>query len=345
MVKYEEWYDEKGLLRDFYKVLQVSCNASEEVVNAAYKALMTHNHPDKGGSHRRATLINIARDALINHREEYDKKRFNHDGKIIGNYQLLEKIGEGGFGSTYKGKHTLLEELVCIKHSHRISAEDEEILLNEAKAIWDIRHYGLPAMRDILRLDDDSIALVMSYIPHPTLEKVIKKVGKLEPEHVAWITERSLTVLGYLHYRGVVHGDIKPGNIMINPKEHSVVLIDFGLSTIRPKKSSTSLGFTPYFAAPEQINDLSPPLPQTDFYSLGMTMIYALNGDDESALERKKISSDVPKQFRAFIERLIRYDIKSRPSWQEENLVETLGKIRIDAFGRRRSNVLQINGL
>lgn len=345
MTKNKEWYNEKGLLIDFYKVLQVSCDASEEVINSAYKTMIGINHPDKGGNDRKAALINMARDALIDHREDYDKVRFNSEGKIIGNYKILEKIGEGGFGTTYKGKHLILEELVCIKHGHKISAEDEEVLLNEAKSIWDIRHHGLPAMRDILKLEDGSIALVMSYIPHPTLEHVIKKVGKLEPEHVAWITERSLTVLGYLHYNGVVHGDIKPGNIMINPKSHNIVLIDFGLSTIRPKKGSYSLGFTPYFAAPEQLDNLAPPLPQTDFYSLGMTMIYALSGDDDVALERKKIPSNIPKLLGTFIERLIRYDLKSRPSWEKENLVETLGKIREESFGRRRTDGMPIKGL
>jgi len=345
MVKHEDWYDDKGRLRNFYRVLQISPDAHEDVINASYKVLIRINHPDRGGSHRKATLINTARDVLVNEKEEYNRLLFNRDGKLIGNYQILEKIGEGGFGATYKGKHLLLEELVCIKHGHQVSAEDEEILLNEAKAIWDIRHHGLPAMRDIMKLEDDSLALVMSYIPHPTLSQVVKKVEKLEPEHVAWITERCLNVLGYLHYHGVVHGDIKPGNIMVNPKNHSVVLIDFGLSTIRPKKTSNSLGFTPYFAAPEQIDNLSPPLYQSDFYSLGMTMIYALNGDDESALQRKTIPANTPKPFKLFIERLIKYDLKNRPEWEKENLVETIGKIRTDAFGRRRSNVMQINGL
>ena len=54
---------------------------------------------------------------------------------------------------------------VCIKHAHYISPEDEKILMEEARAIWDLRHYGIPVMRDILKLEDKSLALVMSYIP------------------------------------------------------------------------------------------------------------------------------------------------------------------------------------
>ena len=73
-----------------------------------------------------------------------------------------------------------------------------------------MRHFSIPTIRDIVRLDDGSPMLVMSYIPGLTLEKVIKKVGKLDAEHVAWIAERCLNVLMYLHYNGVVHGDVKP---------------------------------------------------------------------------------------------------------------------------------------
>ena len=271
--------------------------------------------------------------------------RSEENPDLLGNYQILEEIAEGGFGKTYKAEHAILGELACIKHGHEISREDQEILLNETRSIWDLRHTGLPAIRDVIEVEEGGLAIVMSYIPDPTLEQIIRKVGKLDPEHVAWITERSLNVLGYLHYNGVVHGDIKPSNLMVNPENHTVTLIDFGLSTIRPRYTSTSLGYTPHFAAPEQVEHKSPPLPQSDFYSLGMTMIYALNGDDDLALINKDIPRNVPKPLRKFIERNLVYDIRRRPDWKKENLVKTLGDVRVESFGRRRSGVLQIKEL
>ena len=347
--EHREWYSDKGVLIDFYKALEVSCNARIEVVDSAYKALIKLVHEDKGMSHKTNTILNLARDALTENREEYDKRYFGRNDRVVGSYEILEKIGEGGFGFTYKAKHRILEELVCIKQSREVSEKDEEILLNESKVIWDLRHVGLPSMRDILRLDDGSLALVMSYISDPSFDKILKKVDKLSAEHVSWIAERTLNVLGYMHYNGVVHGDIKPGNMMVNVKDHKITLVDFGLSTIRPKSGSSNNGHTPLFAPPEQISDSSPPTPQTDLYSLGMTMIYSLNGadneDDVKASVRKSIPKDVPKPIKDFIERLIIYNPKERPRWEEENLTETLGKARLEAFGRRRSGVLQIKGL
>jgi serine/threonine protein kinase len=136
--------------------------------------------------------LNEAKEILLDDkkRKDYDDKKFNLEGKIVGNYRILDKIAEGGFGCTYRGEQIHLRAPVCIKHGHYISPQDEELLLKEAASIWDLRHFGLPAMRDILKLEDGSPALVMSYIPGPTISHIIKKVEGLDPEHVAWITER-----------------------------------------------------------------------------------------------------------------------------------------------------------
>ncbi|MFH1174259.1 MAG: protein kinase [archaeon] len=330
--------------KNLYDLLEVSPRARPEVITAAYKSLMNIYHPDKPtGDARVAKSLNQAKDILLNKdkRQEYDVQRENLVGTTLGEYTLLGLIAEGGFGKTYKAKHTLLNELVCIKHAHYVSPQDEEILLNEAKAIWDLRHFSIPAVRNILKMDDGSLALVMSYVPGPTLEQIIKKVDRLEPEHVAWITERSLNALKYLHYNGVVHGDVKPQNIIIQPENHTIVLVDYGLSVIRPSPTkSTSPGFTPYFAAPEQIHGKTL-LPETDFYGLGMTMIYALGGD----IEKKLVPKNVPDSLCSFIKSLIVYDVLKRPNWEKEDLADTLKDIRMKEFGRLRSGMKPIPGL
>jgi serine/threonine protein kinase len=83
--------------------------------------------------------------------------------------------------------------------------------------MWDLRHYSIPAARDLIQLDDSTMALVMSYIPGPTLAQVIEKSGRMDAEHVAWISQRILNALMYMHERGIVHGDLKPQNIIIEP--------------------------------------------------------------------------------------------------------------------------------
>ena len=121
-----------------YEILEVSPRASPEVIQAAYKALQKQHAP---GSDVRKSIDDAAKHLLdANKRGEYDDAINNHKGKVIGQYRVLELIAQGGHASTYKGEHIVIGEPVCIKHPHHYSPQDEEILMQEAKAIWDLRH-------------------------------------------------------------------------------------------------------------------------------------------------------------------------------------------------------------
>jgi len=340
---------------NLYELLEISPRARSEVIEAAYRSLIKQYHPDKiGGDERRAKALNAAKGILLDEdkRAEYDvtlrsknssvrdNDYSNLVGKMVGNYQVLELIAEGGFGKTYKAEHLESKLPVCIKRGDDVSPLDEEILLQEATSIWDLRHYGIPAVRDVVRLPDTSLALVMSYIPGPTLEKIVEKHGGLDAEHVAWIAERTLNVLMFLHLQGVVHGDVKPQNIIVQPAEHQIVLVDYGLSLIRPTKDTSNKGYTPIFAPPEQEKGTGTLIPESDLFSLGMVMIYALGGD----VGRKKVPTAVPDKLCDFIKRLIVYDVLSRPNWEKEDLNETIRALRMDVFGRRHSNMKPLPG-
>jgi serine/threonine protein kinase len=326
---------------NYYELLEVSPRARPEVIGAAYKALMKVYHPDRTKDDRVAKSLNEAHKILSNKksRKKYDQDSITNGTVIGGEYRVTEMIAEGGFGTTYKGEHVMLGTPVCIKHALNISPQDEEILKEEAIAVWDLRHFAIPAMRNIIQLDDGSLALVMSYVPGPTLEQIIEKNKRLDPEHVCWITERILNALKYLHYNGVIHGDVKPQNIIVQPQSHTVVLVDYGLSLIRPAKDSSSKGYTPFFAPPEQIKGITL-LPESDFYALGMTMIYALGGD----IEKKLVPDHVPDEVCAFLKRMIVRDVLSRPRWDGEDLIETLQEIREGCFGRAHSFKRKIPG-
>jgi serine/threonine protein kinase len=320
---------------DPYKTLEVSPNASHEVVAAAYRALAKLHSADEV----RMRKLNAAKDILYDDdkRKDYDKKTDVKKGKVVGSYRIWEEIAEGGFGKTYKAEHIESGCLVCIKHASEVSASDAEMLKDEARAVWDLRHWGIPAMRDIMKMPDDSLALVMSYVPGPTLAQVLEmddyKDG-LDPEHVAWITERVLNILKYLHLNSVVHGDVKPQNIIIQPKHHTVVLVDYGLSCVKPTSKDGAKGYTPFFAAPEQIEG-KVPLPETDFYGLGMSMIFALGGD----VEYIKVPGSTPDAMCALIKRLLKREPLARPNWEKEDLCETIQHVRKEDFGRKVSGM------
>lgn len=333
-------------LKEFYDRLEVSPRARPEVVRAAFKALMKKYHPDNpDGDEKISKGLIEARDILLDPKEraKYGDNQNNLKGALIDRYRILEKIAEGGFGTTYKGEHILTGQPVCIKHGSDVAPQFNDILLEETRAIWDLRHYSLPVMRDMIRMEDGSLALIMSYIPGKTLEQIVEKTGRLDPEHVAWITERLLNALKYLHYNSVVHGDVKPQNIIIQPESHMVVLVDFGLSVIRPTKDTCAKGYTEFFAPPEQI-DGKVILPESDFYSLGMTMLFALGGSMES-VERKIVPESTPDPICEFIMRLIVRGVLERPNWNKVDLCDIFEKVRIESFGRRRSNMKPISGL
>ncbi len=253
--------------------------------------------------------------------------------KIIGSYELIKQIGEGGFGRTYEGRHVLLPDVkACLKQNININAEDTAILQNEAGLLAKIHHHSLPTFRDLVRNDDGSYVLIMSYIEGKNLHDSIKKHKAIHPEDVAWITQRLLNALHYLHHMGMIHGDVKPPNIIVQPENHNAYLVDYGLATFRPKASSKAEGYTPIFVPPE-IKAGKPPLPVSDLYSLGLSMIYALGGDPLT----KEMPNYTPNKLQHFYRNLTEFDPLKRSSWDQEDLVKKLSNIREEIFGRTTS--------
>ena len=251
----------------------------------------------------------------------------------IGNYKIIRQIGEGGFGRTYEAEHILAPKIkACLKQSINITSEHAKILEREAELMAKIHHYSLPAFRDLIKDSDGSYILVMSFEEGRTLDKVIEKHKALHPEEVAWITHRLLGATYYLHSHGVIHGDIKPTNIIVQPKEHNAILIDYGLSSISPDRNTKSIGYTPVFAEPEIISG-KPPLPESDLYSLGLTMLYALGGDPLT----RSFPDHVPNKLQDFYNSFIRNNPLERTSWDKEDLVRKLSEVRREVFGREHT--------
>jgi serine/threonine protein kinase len=250
----------------------------------------------------------------------------------IGNYEIIKSIGEGGFARTYLGEHKILGEKACLKQNLNITNEDTELFMREAKLMWDIHHYSLPSVRDFFPAGDGSYVLAMSYVPGNDLEKIVTEKGPIHPEDVCWISQRMLGGLQYLHYNGIVHCDVKPQNVIIQPREHNAVLVDYGLSAFRPKGDTKPVGYTPAYVAPELANG-NPPTPASDYYGVGLTMIFAFGGN----IIDKSCPSGVPDALKDFVDELIRYDPKERPDWEKTDLIERLSDIRLKVFKRKHT--------
>lgn len=250
----------------------------------------------------------------------------------LGNYRVIAMIGEGGFGRTYSAEHVILKEKACLKQNLSLTDADAAFLIQEARTMWNIHHHSLPVMRDFFRDTDNNCVLVMQFIDGKELQKTMTAHGALNPETVCWIAQRLLNALHYLHYKGVIHGDVKPANIIVQPDEHNAVLVDYGLAVVKPKSSTKAAGFTPVFAAPEVVNGM-PPLPESDLFSLGLTLLYALGGDPRT----KSIPDTVPPEITDYINKLMRHNPLDRPTWGNTDLIKTLSDIRQNIFGRRNT--------
>jgi len=252
----------------------------------------------------------------------------------VGNYRVLSEIGKGGFAQVYQAEHKLLGETACLKKNIMATEENADLLMYEAKLLWKLNeHHSIPSVKDYFRLDRETGIIVISYIDGHTLEDIVTNKGPLHPEEACWITERLLGALLYSHYNGVIHSDVKPQNVFIEPHKHDIKLIDFGLASYKPKSTTKPLGYTPKYAAPELMLG-NPPIPESDLYGAGIVMLRALGGNMKSKIFR----ADTPKEIVEFCNALLRYDPKERPNWEKDNPLEEIARIREKVFGRRHSS-------
>jgi eukaryotic-like serine/threonine-protein kinase len=250
----------------------------------------------------------------------------------IGNYRIERQIGEGGFAKTYLGKHVLVGEYSCLKQNLNISKDDTDILRREAAIMWNLHHYSLPAVRDFFEAGDGSHVIAMSYAEGPNIEQLVETKGPIHPEDVSWISQRSFSALHYLHFNGIVHCDMKPPNIILRKKEHNIVLLDYGMSAFRPTGDTKALGYTPAFVAPELAAG-NPPIPQSDYYGMGLSMIYMLGGN----IVNRTCPASTPDRLAEFIDELVQPDPARRPDPKRIDLVDRLSEIRQEVFGRRHT--------
>jgi serine/threonine protein kinase len=151
----------------------------------------------------------------------------------------------------------------------------------------------------------------------------------LPQEHAVWILDRLLSVLGFMHINGVLHGSIEPSNIMIVPSNHNGLLLDMLLSVSRANEAGATYRGINQYTAPEIISKtLLTPHPSSDMYSLGKTMLYLLGGD----LNTKALPVGIDPRIKSFLDKFLDPDPYRRASdaWQSWH---QLHHLREQVFG------------
>lgn len=206
---------------------------------------------------------------------------------IADRYQLIGLIAEGGMGAVYKARHILLDKIVAVKvlKVGDVDSTVHQRFTIEAKAAATLSHPNLMAVHDYGLLEDGSPFLVMEFIEGRSLSQVIKQTGCLEPSRALSIFLQICDGLSHAHSHGLIHRDLKPGNIILvrraGSDEESAQIIDFGLAKrlFEPQAMTQSgqVFGTPLYMSPEQCGGKT--LDQrADIYSLGCVMYESLTG-------------------------------------------------------------------
>jgi eukaryotic-like serine/threonine-protein kinase len=204
---------------------------------------------------------------------------------VAGRYELLDPVGHGAMGTVWRARDLRLDREVAVKEvclPGPMTSQDRSVLrersLREARVAARLAHPGVVTVHDVAEAEG-SPWIIMELVPSRSLAQVLAEDGPLSPTRAAAMGMTLLEALGSAHAAGVVHRDVKPGNILVT-SEGRAVLTDFGIATLHGDPRLTQAGMvmgTPGFCAPERIRG-EPASPASDLWSLGATLYAAVEG-------------------------------------------------------------------
>ncbi|MBQ1014141.1 serine/threonine protein kinase, partial [Micromonospora sp. M51] len=208
-------------------------------------------------------------------------------GVLLGDrYRLGERVATGGMGAVWRGTDVLLEREVAVKVLLPSLVADPEFTTRfraEARMLAALRHPGVVPVHDVGQavLDDGSQVdyLVMEYVEGEPLSARVRAVGRLDPATTMSVLAQAADALHTAHLAGIVHRDVKPGNLLVKA-DGTVVLVDFGIARSRHMAGLTAANMvlgTASYMSPEQATG-QPVSAATDVYALGAVAYFCLAG-------------------------------------------------------------------
>jgi hypothetical protein len=256
-------------------------------------------------------------------------------GLVLGNYVILDKLGAGGMGMVFKARHCRMDRVVALKVLPPAVSQSEYALRRfrrEAEAAAKLHHPNIVAAHDADQAGGVHF-LVMEYVEGTDLSRLVKSRGPLPVGQAISCVLQAARGLAHAHAAGIVHRDIKPGNLLLDTKGN-VKVLDMGLARIDSAdnspggdsatdeltKSGSILGTTDYMS-PEQALNTKRADQRADIYSLGATLYYLLAGRPmyrgETAMEKllahreqeipwlRSVRGDVPAGLDAVYRRMV----------------------------------------
>lgn len=255
---------------------------------------------------------------------------------VLGPYRLLERIGEGAMGQVFKAWNPKLERLIAIKMIHKehlASKKAMDRFRREMETASHLDHPNIVLVRDADEVDSRPY-LVMDYVDGTDLSHLVKQGGPLQVWEGAEYVRQAALGLQHAYERGVIHRDIKPGNLLLT-NDGVVKILDFGLARFenitgqdnRLTQFGSVLGTVDYIA-PEQAENAQAADIRADIYSLGCSLFFILAGKapfpGSTIVERvsarmvggppsiRAIRPDVPPAFEAVLQKMMARNIADR---------------------------------
>lgn len=262
------------------------------------------------------------------------------DFSKLGQYKLLEKLGEGGFGEVYKAEHTFLKTPVAIKLLKKefIGTDMLDRFEREVKVTSSLAHPNTVRVFDYGTSSSGQFYYVMEYLNGVSLDKVVRQSKNFPVNRAVHVLLHCSYSLLEAHNKGLVHRDIKPMNIMLcnqGGAYDEVKILDFGLvKNIDTTKSQQTqinrIGGTPMFMAPERLRDPYHTDHRVDIYALGAVGIYMFSGQFLLEIISQKMLSgqetlqgnfknnlierdDVPMKLKSLLESCVSFEPSKRP--------------------------------
>jgi serine/threonine protein kinase len=283
-------------------------------------------------------------------------------GSRLGNYQIMATLGEGGMGVVLKAQHVRMERIVALKVLRSQAVQSPVVVSRfqkEVRAAAKLVHSNIVTAYDADEVDGVHF-LVMEYVNGFSLAEVLAKSRKLEIDDVLNYVIQTARGLEYAHSEGVVHRDIKPGNLLLD-KRGTVKILDMGLASIKETQEEAPqerggefvtqenqlLGTFDYMP-PEQAEDAHSVDHRADIYSLGCTLYRLLTGrlpySGETAIKKilahrdnpipsiRTLRSDVP----AAVDQVFGRMLAKKPAARYQSMTEVIDDLEACRAGKSR---------
>lgn len=240
------------------------------------------------------------------------------DGALAaGRYRLTERIGAGGMAIVWRARDARLDRDVAVKMlADNLCADPgaRERFEREARAVARLSSPDVVPVFDVGE-EDGRPFLVMEHVAGPSLARLLDDEGPLRPEHLQEIARAALRALEHAHAAGVLHRDLKPGNLLVDT-DGRIRITDFGVAQTLDAPGLTATGHvvgTRGYLAPEQRHG-TPASERSDLYALGVTLAQLATGEAPTMTEPPDVPPDLPPVLRRLVATLLAEDPDARPA-------------------------------